>query len=251
MEMAEASHACIEICKQYGTLNDLMIWLNYKYFVLASITLRERSHHIYGQFGELASYIHALGQHKLYIRSVKACGTRSPVSSTAAGNPGIRVQEVCNGLGSFTAPNTLYLKHCVKVFQMDDQASNGRARVYRRRRSSQQSPITRSFASSRPEFGSSIHALGDPGGDEVLDETLDSPSDGQMADGLQAGPHGSDRVEEFPYPTAIPMDHENNLEEEALPSVVGFGTSEEFLAWLEDLGLEATAPELLVNEHGL
>jgi hypothetical protein len=43
MEMAEASHACIGICKKYDNVNDLVIWLHYEYVVLASTTLGERS----------------------------------------------------------------------------------------------------------------------------------------------------------------------------------------------------------------
>ncbi|KAB8068217.1 hypothetical protein BDV29DRAFT_199578 [Aspergillus leporis] len=61
MEMAEASHACIGICKKYDNVNDLVIWLHYEYVVLASTTLGERSHNIYAHFGELVSSIHAMG----------------------------------------------------------------------------------------------------------------------------------------------------------------------------------------------
>jgi hypothetical protein len=43
MEMAAASHACIEICRQYDNVNDLVVWLNYTYFVLASNIMGETS----------------------------------------------------------------------------------------------------------------------------------------------------------------------------------------------------------------
>jgi hypothetical protein len=42
-EMAAASHACIEICRQYENVNDLVVWLNYTYFVLASNIMGETS----------------------------------------------------------------------------------------------------------------------------------------------------------------------------------------------------------------
>jgi hypothetical protein len=42
-EMAAASHACIEICRQYDNVNDLVVWLNYTYFVLASNIMGETS----------------------------------------------------------------------------------------------------------------------------------------------------------------------------------------------------------------
>ncbi|KAF5856992.1 hypothetical protein ETB97_006448 [Aspergillus alliaceus] len=63
MEMAAASRACIEICRQYDNVNDLVVWLNYTYFVLASNIMGETSHQIYAQFGDLVSYIHAMGLH--------------------------------------------------------------------------------------------------------------------------------------------------------------------------------------------
>jgi hypothetical protein len=40
-EMAAASHSCIEICKQYDNVNDLMVWLHYTYYVLASNIMGE------------------------------------------------------------------------------------------------------------------------------------------------------------------------------------------------------------------
>jgi hypothetical protein len=40
------------------------------------------------------------------------------------------------------------------------------------------------------------------------------------------------------------MDNDPNTDE-ALPSVAGLGTGEDFLAWLDNLGLDATAHELL------
>jgi hypothetical protein len=43
MEMARASHACIEICRQYDNVNNLVVWLNYTYFVLASNIMGETS----------------------------------------------------------------------------------------------------------------------------------------------------------------------------------------------------------------
>ncbi|KAF4151946.1 hypothetical protein CNMCM6069_002801 [Aspergillus lentulus] len=63
-EMAAASHACIEICRQYDNVNDLVVWLNYTYFVLASNIMGETSHHIYAQFGDLVSCIYAMGLHR-------------------------------------------------------------------------------------------------------------------------------------------------------------------------------------------
>ncbi|PKX91327.1 fungal specific transcription factor domain-containing protein [Aspergillus novofumigatus IBT 16806] len=62
-EMAAASHACIEICRQHDNVNDLTVWLNYTYFVLASNIMGETSHHIYAQFGDLVSCIYATGLH--------------------------------------------------------------------------------------------------------------------------------------------------------------------------------------------
>ncbi|GIJ88175.1 hypothetical protein Asppvi_007093 [Aspergillus pseudoviridinutans] len=64
MQMAAASHACIEICRQYDNVNDLVVWLNYTFFVLASNMMGETSHHIYAQFGDLVSCIHAMGLHR-------------------------------------------------------------------------------------------------------------------------------------------------------------------------------------------
>ncbi|GFF59720.1 hypothetical protein IFM51744_10025 [Aspergillus udagawae] len=64
MEMAAASHACIEICRQYDNVTDLMVWLNYTYFVLASKIMGETSHHMYAQFGDMVSCIHAMGLHR-------------------------------------------------------------------------------------------------------------------------------------------------------------------------------------------
>ncbi|THC89780.1 hypothetical protein EYZ11_010758 [Aspergillus tanneri] len=64
MEMAAASHACIEICRHYDNVNDLVVWLNYTYFVLASNMMGETSHQIYAQFGDLVSCIHAMGLHR-------------------------------------------------------------------------------------------------------------------------------------------------------------------------------------------
>ncbi|KAL5361377.1 putative fungal-specific transcription factor [Aspergillus floccosus] len=64
MEMAAASHACIEICRQHDNVTDLMLWLNYTYFVLASNVMGETSHHMYAQFGEMVSCIHAMGIHR-------------------------------------------------------------------------------------------------------------------------------------------------------------------------------------------
>ncbi|RAQ57303.1 fungal specific transcription factor [Aspergillus flavus] len=81
MEMAAASHACLEICRQYDNVNDLVVWLNYAYFVLASNIMgetsnanalysamhkanREIGHQIYTQFGDLVSCIHAMGLHR-------------------------------------------------------------------------------------------------------------------------------------------------------------------------------------------
>ncbi|KAE8131229.1 hypothetical protein BDV38DRAFT_288897 [Aspergillus pseudotamarii] len=64
MEMAAASHACLEICRQYDNVNDLVVWLNYAYFVLASNIMGETSHQIYAQFGDLVSCIHAMGLHR-------------------------------------------------------------------------------------------------------------------------------------------------------------------------------------------
>lgn len=43
IEMAAASHACLEICRQYDNVNDLVVWLNYAYFVLASNIMGETS----------------------------------------------------------------------------------------------------------------------------------------------------------------------------------------------------------------
>jgi hypothetical protein len=63
-EMAAASHACIEICRQYENVNDLVVWLNYTYFVLASNIMGETSHHIYAQFGDLVTCIYAMGLHR-------------------------------------------------------------------------------------------------------------------------------------------------------------------------------------------
>ncbi|KAF7157768.1 hypothetical protein CNMCM6106_003751 [Aspergillus hiratsukae] len=63
-EMAAASHACIEICKRYDNVNDLMVWLHYTYYVLASNIMGETCHHIYAQFGDLVSCIHAMGLHR-------------------------------------------------------------------------------------------------------------------------------------------------------------------------------------------
>ncbi|KAB8258839.1 hypothetical protein BDV32DRAFT_150929 [Aspergillus pseudonomiae] len=64
MEMAAASHACIEICRQYDNVNDLVVWLQYTYFVLGSNIDGETNHHIYAQFGDLVSCIHAMGLHR-------------------------------------------------------------------------------------------------------------------------------------------------------------------------------------------
>jgi hypothetical protein len=47
MEMAAASHACIEICRQYDNVTDLMVWLNYTYFVLASKIMGETSNDVH------------------------------------------------------------------------------------------------------------------------------------------------------------------------------------------------------------
>ncbi|OGM40976.1 fungal specific transcription factor [Aspergillus bombycis] len=64
MEMAAASLACIEICRQYDNVNDLVVWLHYTYFVLGSNIDGETNHHIYAQFGDLISCIHAMGLHR-------------------------------------------------------------------------------------------------------------------------------------------------------------------------------------------
>ncbi|KAE8371329.1 putative fungal-specific transcription factor [Aspergillus bertholletiae] len=64
MEMAAASHACLEICRQYDNVNDLVVWLNYTYYVLSSNIMGETSHQIYAQFGDLVSCIHAMGLHR-------------------------------------------------------------------------------------------------------------------------------------------------------------------------------------------
>lgn len=47
MEMAAASHACIEICRQHDNVTDLMLWLNYTYFVLASNIMGETSNAVH------------------------------------------------------------------------------------------------------------------------------------------------------------------------------------------------------------
>lgn len=63
-EMTAASNACIEICKQHENVNDLMIWLYISHFTLASDVYGETSHRTYSLFGDLVSYVHALGLHR-------------------------------------------------------------------------------------------------------------------------------------------------------------------------------------------
>jgi hypothetical protein len=81
-EMIAASSACMEICKQYDNVNDLMIWLCITHFALASDIFGETSicsrlyeavytpadnrlgHRIYTLLGDMISYIHAMGLHR-------------------------------------------------------------------------------------------------------------------------------------------------------------------------------------------
>ncbi|KAF5857633.1 hypothetical protein ETB97_005486 [Aspergillus alliaceus] len=70
----------------------------------------------------------------------------------------------------------------------------------------------------------------------LLDETLDYPLDGQITNG-----NGGARIE---FPIRYSHGSGPNIQEK-LPSVAGFEAREEFLTWLDDLGLEATAHELL------
>lgn len=78
----------------------------------------------------------------------------------------------------------------------------------------------------------------------LLNDTLDYPSGGQMADGPQHG-SGND-----PAPTSdshsshsIPMPLDACEEGGIIPNVDALGTSEDFLNWLDEFGMDTSVPE--------
>ncbi|EED15590.1 conserved hypothetical protein [Talaromyces stipitatus ATCC 10500] len=63
-EMLLASNACIEICRQYEHVNDLMIWMYQCHISLGSEVLGETSERLYSLFGDMVSEIYAMGLHR-------------------------------------------------------------------------------------------------------------------------------------------------------------------------------------------
>ncbi|OKL61728.1 hypothetical protein UA08_03061 [Talaromyces atroroseus] len=63
-EMVLATNACMEICRQLGHVNDLMIWMRHTYCLVGSEVLGETSERVYNVFGDIASNVYAMGLHR-------------------------------------------------------------------------------------------------------------------------------------------------------------------------------------------
>jgi hypothetical protein len=82
---------------------------------------------------------------------------------------------------------------------------------------------------------------------KLLNDTLDYPTGGQMADGPQPGtgnrpaPASDDRVWGSSHSIGVPL---NAYEQSrTTPDVDALETSEDFLNWLEEFGLDTSVPE--------
>ncbi|RAL12828.1 putative transcription factor [Aspergillus homomorphus CBS 101889] len=69
-EMVLASNACIEISKQFGHVNDLILWARYMHVHLAMEVLGDTSERMYSLFGDLISNIYTIGLHHQPLRDV-------------------------------------------------------------------------------------------------------------------------------------------------------------------------------------
>ena len=82
---------------------------------------------------------------------------------------------------------------------------------------------------------------------KLLDDTLDYPPGGQMADGSQpstsnqSAPNNVDRIRHNSHSIGVSL---NAYEQgETIPNVDALETSEDFLNWLDELGLDTGVPE--------
>ncbi|PYI25619.1 putative fungal-specific transcription factor [Aspergillus indologenus CBS 114.80] len=69
-EMVLAGNACIEISKQFGHVNDLILWARYMHAHLAMEVLGDTSERLYSLFGDLISNIYTIGLHHQPSRDV-------------------------------------------------------------------------------------------------------------------------------------------------------------------------------------
>ncbi|GAB1199732.1 hypothetical protein APSETT444_009089 [Aspergillus pseudonomiae] len=82
---------------------------------------------------------------------------------------------------------------------------------------------------------------------KLLDDTLDYPSGGQTVDGPQPGtgnrpgPNSGDQVRDSSH--SIIGSINTHGQSEAIPNVDTLETSEDFLNWLDELGLDTSVPE--------
>ncbi|KAH8696444.1 hypothetical protein BGW36DRAFT_417604 [Talaromyces proteolyticus] len=63
-EMVLAGNACIDIFRQHGQVNDVIIWMRYTHALLATEVLGETGERLYSLFGDLVSSIYAVGLHR-------------------------------------------------------------------------------------------------------------------------------------------------------------------------------------------
>ncbi|PYI11757.1 hypothetical protein BO78DRAFT_302657 [Aspergillus sclerotiicarbonarius CBS 121057] len=69
-EMVLAGNACIEISKQFGNVNDLILWARYMHAHLTMEVLGDTSERLYSLFGDLISNIYTIGLHHQPSRDV-------------------------------------------------------------------------------------------------------------------------------------------------------------------------------------